>query len=106
MSYPDLRFELDRGVATLTLDRPEALVLAREIADHAAPLSVAVTKRPLWQSSALVVAAVERAESALHRHLMAGPDAREGGLAWLERRPPRWQGSVSADWPDWPIGDG
>ena len=34
-------------------------------------------------------------------HSMQKADAAEGGAAWLERRPPRWTGSVNDDWPDW-----
>jgi enoyl-CoA hydratase/carnithine racemase len=88
----------------------EARTLAHEIADDAAPLSVALTKRLLWQSASLGLGAVERAETALHRHLMGAADALEGGRAWLERRPPRFTARVSRDWPaDWPVatpGDG
>jgi hypothetical protein len=36
---------------------------------------------------------------------MGAPDAVEGGLAYVERRPPRWRGRVSADWPEWPRPD-
>jgi enoyl-CoA hydratase/carnithine racemase len=82
---------------------PTALALAREIADHAAPLSVAVSKKLLWESTRLSWSEVGRKETALHVHLMARADAREGPLAWLEKRPPRWQLRVSRDWPEpWP----
>jgi hypothetical protein len=27
---------------------------------------------------------------------------RQGVMAYLERRPPRWKLSVNRDWPDWP----
>ncbi len=33
---------------------------------------------------------------------MGRADAREGGLAYLEKRQPRWSSSVANDWPDWP----
>jgi enoyl-CoA hydratase/carnithine racemase len=81
---------------------PTALALAREIADHTAPLSVAVSKKLLWESSRLGWRDVGRKETALHIHLMSRADAREGPLAYLERRPPRWQLRVSRDWPEWP----
>jgi enoyl-CoA hydratase/carnithine racemase len=84
---------------------PAALAIAREIAEHGAPLSVAVTKRLLWQSPDLTRAEVERAETELHRHLMGGADAVEGGSAWLERRAPRFTRSVSAEWPAWPVSE-
>jgi len=81
---------------------PTALEIARDIARNTAPLSVAVTKRLLWESSALGPADVERRETALHRHLMGRADAVEGVMAHLERRAPAWKLSVTRDWPDWP----
>jgi enoyl-CoA hydratase/carnithine racemase len=81
---------------------PAALELAREIAEETAPVSVAVTKRLLWESSELSAADVGRKETALHHHLMGREDAIEGPVAWLERRKPRWKQRVSRDWPEWP----
>ena len=81
---------------------PAALELAREIAENTAPLSVAVTKRLLWESPMLSPEAVERRETELHHHLMRHPDATEGPVAWLERRAPRFTASVARDFPDWP----
>ena len=81
---------------------PAALELAREMAVEAAPLSVAVTKRLLWESFALSASEVEQKETALHRHLMGTEDAREGPMAWLERRKPNWKLSVNRNWPQWP----
>jgi len=82
---------------------PAALDFARDIAVHTAPLSVAVTKRLLWESPLLGPDDVERKETALHHLLMGQPDALEGVMAYLERREPRWSGSVSAGWPKkWP----
>ena len=79
-----------------------ALDIARDIADNTAPLSVAVTKRLLWESFGLSAEDVERRETDLHHHLMGKPDAMEGPVAYVERRPPRWTGSVKDDWPPWP----
>ena len=81
---------------------PAALEIARDVAANTAPLSVAITKRLLWESFELTARQVERRETALHHHLMGKSDAIEGALAWVERRPPRWKQSVAADWPDWP----
>jgi len=99
--------ELDRlGVATQILPAsevlPTALAIARDTALHAAPLSVAVSKRLLWESFELGPEAVERRETALHKHIMPMPDAIEGPVAHVERRMPRWSGRVSRDWPTWP----
>ncbi len=79
-----------------------ALEIARDIVDNAAPLSVAITKKLLWQNTGLSADQVERAETELHHHLMGGPDAIEGAVAYLERRRPKWQLKVSKDWPTWP----
>ena len=81
---------------------PTALEIARDIAKNTAPLSVAVSKRLLWQSPGLSSEEVERFETELHHHLMGAPDATEGALAYVERRAPRWKQSVTRDWPDWP----
>lgn len=81
---------------------PAALELAQEMAIETAPLSVAVTKRLLWESFALSADEVERKETDLHRHLMGTEDAREGPMAWMERRKPNWKLSVNRDWPKWP----
>jgi enoyl-CoA hydratase/carnithine racemase len=81
---------------------PAALEIARDIARHTAPLSVAIAKRLLWESGELTPAQVERKETALHRVLMGREDAREGVMAWLERRDPKWTSRISKDWPDWP----
>jgi enoyl-CoA hydratase/carnithine racemase len=79
---------------------PAALELARDIAVNTAPLSVALSKRLLWQSPPPDRDEVERLETELHRHLMGKPDAREGVVAYLERREPRWDASVTRDWPE------
>jgi enoyl-CoA hydratase/carnithine racemase len=74
---------------------PAALEVARDIATNTAPLSVAYSKALLWASWDLDAAGVERRETAYHQHHMGAPDAREGVLAFLERRQPRWQGRVT-----------
>jgi len=81
---------------------PAALEIARDIAANTAPLSVAVTKRLLWESPTLTRAEVGHKETELHHHLMGRPDAVEGVMAWLERRQAQWKLSVKNDWPDWP----
>jgi enoyl-CoA hydratase/carnithine racemase len=95
------------GLATRALPAaevlPAALEIARDIAANAAPLSVALSKRLLWEGHALTCEEVGRKETALHHVVMGRPDAMEGVMSFLERRPPRWQLRVSKDWPDkWP----
>jgi enoyl-CoA hydratase/carnithine racemase len=102
--------ELDRlGVANRVLPAaevlPAALEIARETAIHAAPLSVAVSKKLLWDAIDLDAAEVEYAETELHKVVMAMPDAIEGPVAHVQRRPPEWKGLLSRDWPtEWPRG--
>jgi enoyl-CoA hydratase/carnithine racemase len=82
---------------------PAALDLAQDVADNASPLSVAVSKQLLWDSWGRSPLEVEQLETVLHHHLMAHPDAREGVTAYLEHRHAEWQGSPSAEFPDWPL---
>ena len=65
-----------------------------------APMSVAFSKRVLWASFDLDRDEINHLETVLHHHLMGSPDAKEGVMAFLERRAPQWQGSVANDWPD------
>ena len=94
------------GVASQLLPGPEvlpaALELARDVAINAAPVSVAVSKRLLWEAPMLSPKEVEQKETALHHHLMPKPDAIEGPVAFAEKRAPDWKLRVSKDWPDWP----
>jgi len=94
------------GLATRALPPEQvlaaAVAVARDIATNAAPLSVAITKRLLWASPPLDADEADRLESAMHRQVMGAADAREGVLAFLERREPRWSLSPTRDWPtDW-----
>jgi enoyl-CoA hydratase/carnithine racemase len=91
----------DLGVASRALAAtdvlPAAVTMAREIAAQTAPLSVALSKRLLWSGADRDE--VGRLETEFHLHLMGGHDAREGVLAYVERRDPRWQQRVPTDWP-------
>jgi enoyl-CoA hydratase/carnithine racemase len=94
------------GLATQAVPPDEvlatALGVARDLAVNTAPLSVAITKALLWASPALSADDVDRLETAMHRHVMGRADAREGVLAYLERRAPSWSLSPTRDWPtDW-----
>ena len=84
------------GLGSRVLDAddvlPAALDLAHDIADNAAPASVAASKRLLWESFDLDRAAVGARETEIHLKLMRLDDAKEGVRAYLERRPPRWTG--------------
>jgi enoyl-CoA hydratase/carnithine racemase len=84
------------GLATRALPAadvlPVALDTARDVAVNTAPLSVALSKRLLWASPTLDREEIGYLETEYHRLVMGTPDAREGVLAWLERRDPRWTG--------------
>ncbi|MCH2172944.1 enoyl-CoA hydratase-related protein [Myxococcota bacterium] len=99
--------EVDRlGIASQTLPAEEVLpaaqALARDVAIHAAPVSVAVSKKLLWEAPLLTPDDVERKETALHLHIMPKPDAVEGPVAFVEKRTPQWKLRVSRDFPEWP----
>jgi enoyl-CoA hydratase/carnithine racemase len=74
---------------------PATRAIAREMADRAAPLSLAASKQVLWASLGGDPAEVEELETTWHRRLMSHDDAREGARAARERRAPRWTGRVS-----------
>jgi enoyl-CoA hydratase/carnithine racemase len=71
---------------------PAALEMAHDIADNAAPMSVASSKRLLWDSFELTRAEVGERETEIHRVLMAHDDAKEGVRAFMARRKPAWTG--------------
>lgn len=82
---------------------PQALEVAHDIAMNTAPVSVAISKRLLWESFSMTSDEMNQAESALHQHLMGKADAREGVTAFLERREPKWSLTVNENWPEkWP----
>lgn len=86
---------------------PAAYAIAREIADHTAPVSVALNRQMLWRMLA--------ADHPMTAHVLdsramqargASDDAKEGIAAFLEKRPAVFPDRVSADLPDfypwWP----
>jgi len=80
---------------------PAALELARDIAVHTAPLSVALSKWLLWSTSPLGADETDALETAMHLAVMGRVDAREGILSFVENREPRWRLSPTRDWPEW-----
>jgi enoyl-CoA hydratase/carnithine racemase len=78
---------------------PLALARARDLADNTAPVSVALSKRLLWLAAAgLTPEEVGRLETAAHHVVMGRPDATEGVMAFLEKRPPVWTGRITEEW--------
>jgi enoyl-CoA hydratase/carnithine racemase len=78
-----------------------ARALAREIADNAAPVSVAMTRAMLWRNSAQAHPMdAHRVDSRAIYRLSKGADAKEGVQSFLDKRPPAFPGKVSSDMPD------
>ena len=75
--------------------------MATEIAANAAPVSLALTKRLLWQF--LSMNDPEKADEinlAYFSWTGSQPDCKEGIESFLEKRPPEWKMKVSEDMPD------
>ena len=96
---------LANGLVTAVVPRAELLAeanrLAREIADNAAPVSVAMIRQMLWRGLGLShPMEAHRIESrAIYARSRSG-DAVEGVKSFLEKRAPDFPGRVSADMPD------
>ena len=80
---------------------PAAYALAREIADNAAPVSVALTRQMFWRMlGADHPMSAHQLDSRAVQARGASADAREGVRAFLEKRPARFPDRVSVDLPD------
>jgi enoyl-CoA hydratase/carnithine racemase len=92
------------GVASAALPAedvlPAAMALASEIAVDSAPLSVAISKRLLWEGIGIDLAEFRSREGLWLDFSTSQPDSREGTIAFLEKRSPQWQGRVSQHLPD------
>ena len=79
---------------------PAAQALAREIADHTAPVSVALTRQLLWRMAAAAHPMdAHRVDSRAIQTRGASADAREGVSAFLDKRPAVYPNQVSTDMP-------
>src|SRR2546427_7801691 len=81
---------------------PTATAYARDLAVNAAPVSVAISKRLLWEALDTPIPELQRKEGVLFAWTGRQQDAKEGVMAFLEKRPPAWTLRPSADLPDWP----
>lgn len=77
---------------------PATLERAREY-KNTAPVSVAVSKHLLWQGLTASIAEMDESEFTLFRWVCRQPDAAEGVISFLEKRPPAWKMSASKDLP-------
>ena len=80
---------------------PAARAIAREIADNTAPVSVALTRQMLWRGLGLShPMAAHQIDSRLIFARGRGADAAEGVASFLEKRPPVYPETVSANMPE------
>ncbi|MBI4831481.1 MAG: enoyl-CoA hydratase/isomerase family protein [Candidatus Lindowbacteria bacterium] len=96
---------LQFGLVSRVVPDAELMTAARElamqIATYAAPVSIALTKRMLWQF--LAETDLQKVEEINHTYFAwAGmqPDCNEGITSFLEKRQPRWTMKVSKDMPE------
>jgi enoyl-CoA hydratase/carnithine racemase len=98
--------EAERGRLVSRVLPPEELLaaaraLAREIADHAAPVSVALTRQMMWRMlGAAHPMEAHRVDSRAIQLRGRSADAHEGVMSFLEKRPAAFSDSVSRDVPD------
>lgn len=84
------------GLINAVVPRAELKARTRAMAESivaGAPLAIAASKQVMLQSLAMpdLAAALEARYEAAER-MLASEDAREGQRAFVEKRPPRWQG--------------
>ncbi|MPY93095.1 MAG: hypothetical protein GEV08_08520 [Acidimicrobiia bacterium] len=95
----------DLGLASAALPADQVLPAAIERAQEvtlAAPVSVAIAKRLLWEPLLADIEATARKENELFAWVGRQADAKEGISSFLERRPPAWTMSPARDLPAWP----
>ena len=83
---------------------PAAKAIAREIADNAAPVSVALTRQLIWRmAGASHPIEAHMADSRGIQARGASDDVKEGVASFLEKRTANFPNKVSSDLPDiWP----
>lgn len=96
---------LEHGLVSAVVPQAELLVeanrLARDIADNAAPVSVALIRQMLWRGLGMNhPMEAHRIESRGIYARSRAADAREGVNSFLEKRAPDFPGRVSRDMPD------
>lgn len=89
------------GLVTASAPASEVVDLAvdkaRDMAINGAPVSMAISKRLLWES--MGVQSMQAREQPLFDWVAEQPDSIEGVESFLERRDPRWKLSVTTDFP-------
>ena len=78
-----------------------AYAIAREIADNAAPVSVALSRQMMWRMLAAPTPYYAHVADSRAIHARGqGQDVREGIASFMEKRPPVFPERVSSDLPD------
>ncbi len=81
---------------------PAAQAIAREIADYASPVSVALIRQMLWRGEAMAHPMdAHKVESRGICTRGRSADAKEGVQSFIEKRLPNFPGTVSKDMPDY-----
>ena len=93
-----------KGIVSESLDTEVLLERARAIADdialNTAPVSVALSKKLLWQNIASNIPQLMETEGKLINWLGESEDVKEGVKAFFEKREPNWSMSPSRDIPE------
>lgn len=79
---------------------PAAMMIARDIAENVAPVSVALAKQLMWSGLTVGIDEMMSTEGRILPSLIKAPDSGEGVRAFFEKRTPNWQMRVSTDTPD------
>jgi enoyl-CoA hydratase/carnithine racemase len=75
--------------------------MARDLAENAAPVSMALTKQLLWRQLAVDdPREAKEQEDALFDWIGKQPDAHEGVTSFLEKRAPKFAMRPFLDWPE------
>jgi enoyl-CoA hydratase len=88
-------FALQCGLVSRVVAHRDTIHVATETAHRvaeAAPVALALAKEVVVRTSGLPLEDAYRIEAAAMAEVMATHDAREGPLAFMEKRAPRWQG--------------
>ena len=80
---------------------PVAMDIARDMAVNCSPLVMGLHKKLLWRGHDMDRNALIELETKALHYTMGRADAVEGGMAYFERRQPKWSSSVSREWPEW-----
>jgi enoyl-CoA hydratase/carnithine racemase len=76
-----------------------AMEIARDMAVSCSPLVMGIHKRLLSKGQSMSRDEFIELETTMLHHSLGSADAVEGGMAFFERREPKWTGSVTKDWP-------